>query len=172
MELTGKIAGKNLNALRGGEYVAGPHPAPRVWIIAADKHIARVFSKESKELDLIGEIAPRQEILTELTNRSVGRTVSAGDPSIRHKYEPHMNESRQESLAFVHDLADWLKRMEGEHVFDRLILAAPPEILGDLRAVLGKAVRSRVIAEIDKDLTKFNDRELWRELETISLPNF
>jgi protein required for attachment to host cells len=172
MEVTGKIAPNNLRVLRNRQHLAGGHENPRVWIVVADKEIARVYARKKGGLELIGEIEPVEDAVTELNNKSIGRNKSSGDSSVRHKYEPHMNESRQKALSFVHELSGWLKRMEAEDVFDHLVIAAPPEILGDMRAELDKHLRERVIAEIDKNLTRFNERTLQQELDALELLNF
>ena len=51
--------------------------------------------------------------------------------------------------------------------YNRLIIAAAPAMLGDLRAALSKQVTSVIIAEIDKDLTQVKDNELARHLEKV-----
>jgi protein required for attachment to host cells len=172
MEFTGKIVGADLKAFSGRQYTGSHRENHRIWILTADKRIARLFARTGDHLELIGEIKPAQDAVTELTNRTVGRNSGPGDPSLRHKYEPHMNESRQESLFFIHELADWLNRIAGEDVFDRLVIAAAPATLGDLRAVLHQGVYDRVAAEVDKELTGFNERELQGELERLDVYGF
>ena len=78
-----------------------------------------------------------------------------------------MNESRKEALSFVHEIADWLDDSVRDNAFDRLVLVAAPQTLGELRKILSKPVQTRIIAEVDKDLTKMKDRDLQVELEKI-----
>lgn len=172
MELTGKIAGSDLHALRDMGYMPGLHEAPRLWFVALNKRMAKVFRRNGQEIELIGEIFPVEKVVIELSNRTVGRNRSHGDHTMHHKYEPHMNESRQASLAFIDELAHWLEKAAAEDVFDRLIIAAPPEVLGEIRAVLEKNVKEKVIAEIDKELTAVDEQQLEREIENISMINF
>ncbi len=54
---------------------------------------------------------------------------------------------------FADDLADILYRQAHKGAFDRIVLVAPPNILGELRSKLHKEVASRVVAEVDKTLT-------------------
>ena len=75
-----------------------------------------------------------------------------------------MNESRQEILLFAHQISDWLDKAVWEDAFDRLVLVAAPQILGELRHIMKHPVHARVIAEINKDLTKMNERDLREEL--------
>ena len=48
-----------------------------------------------------------------------------------------------------------------------LSLVAAPKTLGDLRKVMKQQVHARVIAEINKDLTKLDIRALQEELKKI-----
>jgi protein required for attachment to host cells len=58
-----------------------------------------------------------------------------------------------EKERFAQELADRLYKHAHKGDFDRLVVVAPPKVLGDLRAKLHKAVSDRVIAEIPKTLT-------------------
>ncbi len=55
---------------------------------------------------------------------------------------------------FTERLGGAVSRAALEKQFDRLILAAPPRTLGILRKSLSSHATERVIAELDKDLTK------------------
>ena len=54
---------------------------------------------------------------------------------------------------FADDLADLLYKMAHRHDFERLVLVAPPQILGELRDKMHKEVASRVVGEVPKTLT-------------------
>ncbi|WP_417627710.1 host attachment protein [Pararhodobacter aggregans] len=54
---------------------------------------------------------------------------------------------------FADDLAEILYKQAHRGTFDRLVIVAPPSVLGDLRGKLHKEVASRVVAEVDKTLT-------------------
>jgi protein required for attachment to host cells len=53
--------------------------------------------------------------------------------------------------ALAHDIALLLK--ERQHSYGRLVLVAPLQMLGDLRAALDESLHARVIAEVRKDFT-------------------
>lgn len=59
---------------------------------------------------------------------------------------------RLEKERFAKELADRLYRLAHAHKFERLVIVAPPRVLGDLRPELHKEVVSRVAAEVAKDL--------------------
>ncbi len=54
---------------------------------------------------------------------------------------------------FARDLARLLYDHAHAGRFERLVLAAAPSVLGELRRNLHKEVQSRIVGEIDKDLT-------------------
>jgi protein required for attachment to host cells len=64
----------------------------------------------------------------------------------------------------VHELSDWLDKAVQEDAFDQLVLVAPPQTLGELRKVLKPSVHARILAELNKDLTKMNKLALQEEL--------
>ncbi|QQA44428.1 host attachment family protein [Pelagovum pacificum] len=54
---------------------------------------------------------------------------------------------------FADDLADLLYTMAHKHRFEKIVLVAAPNVLGEIRGKLHKEVESRVVAEIPKTLT-------------------
>ncbi len=60
---------------------------------------------------------------------------------------------RLEKARFAQELADRLYRYAHGGRFQRLVVVAPPKVLGDLRSKLHKEVADRVVAEIPKTLT-------------------
>lgn len=54
---------------------------------------------------------------------------------------------------FASDLADRLYKMAHKGKFDRLVLVAAPEVLGELRKNLHKEVADCVVGEVAKNLT-------------------
>jgi protein required for attachment to host cells len=166
MKLTGKIAQESLKDIGREHAAGGAAKIPRIWIIIADKHIAKIFRKNGEHLEFLGEAVP-EPVHDDPTNKSVGRVVSSSGSSVHHKYEPHMDASQQESLSFAHALAGWLEKAAQEDAFDRMVLVAPPHILGDLRKAMNKELHARVAAEVNKDLTKHDSASLRKELAEI-----
>jgi protein required for attachment to host cells len=67
--------------------------------------------------------------------------------------EPPTDPKEVEKQRFVRQLADRLAEALAEGRFGRLVLVAPPRVLGELRAVLAEKVRATIVREVDKDLT-------------------
>lgn len=54
---------------------------------------------------------------------------------------------------FAKDLSDILYKQAHKGAFDKIVLVAPPHVLGELRDDLHEEVSSKVVAEVDKTLT-------------------
>ena len=55
-----------------------------------------------------------------------------------------------------------LEKAHAEGAFERLIVVAPPVLLGDLRAHMSRGLQSILAASIDKDLTHLPDEDIRR----------
>ncbi len=145
-----------------------PHKkASRIWIVVADSRIARVFTKNGHGPEGFGEITPTLRKIPDFTNKTVGRVGASARGGPHHKYEPHMNESCKDKLAFAQEIADWLDDHSLNNQFDRIILVAAPRTLGDLRKALSAPVRNRIVAEVNKELTGLDDAVLRKTLSEI-----
>ena len=150
---------------------------PTTWILVADGGRARLFEQDRKsrsfapvaERDFVGSRAQSKEIASDRPGRtfdSAGRGQS-GDAGARgrHAMEPGTDPHRYAEYAFARDLAEHLEKAANEHRFDRLVVVAAPRVLGDLRALLPKTVHGKIVAEINKDLTKVATRDLGEHLD-------
>lgn len=70
---------------------------------------------------------------------------SAAEPTDWHLLEKHR---------FAKELSETLYKAAHKAKFDKLVIVAPPMILGDLRKNLHSEVKTRIIAEVDKELTR------------------
>lgn len=138
------------------------------WILLADASRARIFehSRSLRSLKLVFE-DDRPELRDKERMRdsdrpgrvreSVGRT--------RHGLQPHTTTDQRIREHFSRELAERLQLGANEHRFGQLLLVAPPAMLGALRSHLDEGLRARIIAEVDKDLTKIPAHELPEHLE-------
>jgi protein required for attachment to host cells len=128
--------------------------APTTWILVADGGRALVLENHGVGKGLSkapvftaeNENPPTREQGTDAPGRfddaGVGR--SAVQDTDWHEIE---------KTRFAKDVAAELDKAAQRNAYDRLVLIAPPKVLGDLRSTLSKPARERVHAEIDKDLT-------------------
>ena len=66
---------------------------------------------------------------------------------------------------FADELADLLYRQAHRHRFERIVICAPPQTLGELRDKMHKEVRDRVVGEVPKTLTNHPVDEIERILK-------
>ena len=78
----------------------------------------------------------------------------------RHAMESPTDPKRHEKEQIAREIAGMLSEAHKKHVFDRLILIAPPAMLGDLRDALPKDVANALHGELPKDLTQMDERSL------------
>jgi protein required for attachment to host cells len=86
---------------------------------------------------------------------SKGPGRSAVEPTDWHDLEQHH---------FVRTVSAALEKMVRERHIKALVIAAPPRTLADLRRDLHGDVKARIIAEVDKDLTKHPLGEIEKHL--------
>ena len=85
----------------------------------------------------------------------------------RHAVEPKQDPHRVMEADFASQLAETLGNYAASKSFDRLVLVAPPTMLGELRKALPPDAREKVAAEIDKDLTHIGDDDIPSHIEDV-----
>jgi protein required for attachment to host cells len=140
----------------------------RTWVLIADGGHAKVFESLGPASDLVpvegmafsAELPANRDILTDRPGRSFESQGRA-----RHAKENPSDPHRDLKRAFARKLAGILEAELAAKRFDRLVLVAPPPMLGDLREALSAKVRAKVAAELAHDLVKTPHAELPKHLE-------
>lgn len=142
------------------------------WILVADGARARIISRVvegfgasadttiSEPYNFEEDRLPSRELAGERPTRVHDRFGPG-----RHAVEPKQTPNRKLVARFATEIADMLSDCLKARGFDRLIVVAPPAMLGDLRKSLSNHVRAKVIAEIDKDMTKAGIPEVMKHIE-------
>lgn len=125
--------------------------ARKTWIVVADSARARIFLAERpdrpwrvvEELEHPESRARSPELLTE-------------QPAMERGTLP----KEREAEVFARQLAERLERAFHSHQFKRLVLVAPPEMMGYLRRELKESVKGAVTDEITKDFVQLREDEL------------
>lgn len=131
--------------------------AQRTLVAIADDEKARFFLNEG-----VGKG------LTEVAGTSVGQfpdtTVEYADRPGRasggkgavglHGIDPHMSLETLHRGRFALHVIDALNDVWRTRKPDRLVIAAPPKMLGELRDNLGQVLRDALFADLPKDLIK------------------
>jgi protein required for attachment to host cells len=140
------------------------------WVLIADGARARVLEhtgpgKGLKAVDgLDFAIDPVQA--HDLVTDRPGRGHSSGG-SNRGAMEPRTDPVAYRETEFVKSLAAMLDRHQQQGDYDRLVIAAAPIALGDIRKAITAGVRKTIVAELDKDLTKLPTQQLDKHLDGI-----
>lgn len=124
------------------------------WVLLADGEKALLLQ------NTVDALSPGLEVVrkTEQENpsdydQSANRPGRKPDTGIGHVSA--MEDTDWHELAkerFAQELADILYKRAHRGDFDRIVLVAAPDVLGDLRAQLHKTVREKIVAEIPKNL--------------------
>lgn len=141
--------------------------AIRTWIVIADGVRCRVVTndgpgrgiKPCPDLDFRSEQRRLRDIMSDRPGRTFD-SVGMG----RHSMEYGSDPVREDEKQFARTLIDLLEVELAANAFDRLVLIAPPQTLGDLRSMLSKGLRAVVVKEIDKDLTRLPSERLENHL--------
>lgn len=167
MKLTGKLAEESLETLGGNGNTKKQHMPARVWVMVSDMNSARIFKKDGKQLAFLGAFEPTGTAREDLSNGSIGNVAASSGGSLHHQYAPHMNASRHDELLFTREVAGWLDDAVAKNSFDRLVLVSPPQMLGEFRRAFSKRVTARIMADMNKDLTKMPVADIQLELSGI-----
>jgi len=147
------------------------------WVVVADTARARFFRVEQQQApertlvqkpmhpessEVLVEIEdllhPESRFFdSELTSDAPGMANVVG---MRGKFgmDGKVSPKEEEGIRFSKDLAQALKAQSQQ--FDHLYLIAPPHFLGLLRPDLDKAVVSKIVLEIDKELTRHSVEDI------------
>jgi protein required for attachment to host cells len=145
MRLSGTISEKGLHAFDGEPRVHAGHIILRVWVVVADQEKARFWRRAEHGF----------------------REIGMAEEHLHHHTYEHWHREVDNGSVFARKLADWLESAHEEEVFDRLILVASPRVIGALQDVISTNLRACIAAEIPKDLTGFEQKDLEKALEKI-----
>lgn len=125
------------------------------WVLIADSEKAlftrNLTDAENPHLEVVRKDEQDNPPDIEQSANRPGRMPDTG-PSQRSA----MDDTDWHELAkerFAEDLADRLYSKAHRGDFDRIVLVAAPDTLGDLRPALHKVVTDKVVGEIPKNLT-------------------
>jgi protein required for attachment to host cells len=149
-----------------------------IWIVAADEREALFYdaagtrhSACERELGATPHWADPYRLVLKITNAQVrpDRPVSAHAPMqtggrVLQTAQGEAADSRTDRQYFARRVADEIDHARHTRRFDRLILAARPQMLGLIRNEMTDSARGCIAAEIAKDLVKFEKFDLLRYL--------
>lgn len=126
------------------------------WVLVADGDRAKIFENNGPGkglnsvdgLDLEQPHLKARDVMADKQGRSFS-SVGHGRSAMEYPSDPvDVREAR-----FVKSLAALLDKKLHEGAYNRLIIAAAPSALGEIRPCLTTAVSKTIMAELPKDLT-------------------
>jgi protein required for attachment to host cells len=140
------------------------------WILIADGAQARVLEntgpgkglQQLTGLDWSIEPLQAQDIVTDKPGRSHSSVGSS-----RSGMEPKTDPVAHREAEFVRDLIARLDKKAQEGAFDRLVIAAAPIALGEIRKAMSPQLKKLVVAELNKDLTNLPTAQLDQHFDGI-----
>jgi protein required for attachment to host cells len=141
------------------------------WVVVADGKRAAILQNDGPGHGLAAmpghqyetELPPDRELRSDRP----GRVFESADSS-RHGIAPTVDYHRQEKERFVARIADIVEQAAQQGAYDRLVVVAPPQALGDLRSALGKNSQARLVGTLNKDLTMLQPAEIAERIGDIA----
>jgi len=136
------------------------------WLLVSDAARARIFSVDDTEKELLPIrqfVSPAARLHDrDFSTDRPGRDANAAGG--RHATSGRVSPKEQDALRFARMVVDHLEQSRVAHRFERLVLVAYPHFLGLLRKAASPSLERTVTAQIDKDLSKSEPRELRQRL--------
>lgn len=138
------------------------------WVVVADESSARLFetNKIRAELNEFETLTNPEARLheAELVATKRGRAFGSPGGGNRHTVEPPTSEREQAAIRFCKHIAERLEQGADSRAYNRLILLAPPDLLGRLRRELGQNAQARLDRSIGKDVVRAKPDEILKHL--------
>lgn len=140
------------------------------WVLVADAGRARILESKGpgKPLHALPGMSFTHDLpkTHDLVRDRQPRSFESASPT-RHPIVAGIDPHRAEKTKFAVELAEMLEAERARNAFEALVIIAPPQMLGDLRAALPAQVRDAVKRELDLDLTKAPDAEITDRLRDL-----
>ena len=146
--------------------------ADKLWILVGNASRMRLFSGDERGEDwrLLEEFRHDESRAHDMDLREQRDNPNAGT---LHGPQPEIEPDGRRELEhdrFARELSGRLDRGVDSHIFERLIIAAPPEFLGRLRKALSKRVLQRLMLDLDADYSNVPAKELAARRRTWKAP--
>lgn len=129
----------------------------RQWVVVADSNRARFFETQANleslvELEDLLSPAGRMDD-GELRQDAKGRFYGKGEREQAHTVEPAVDKKRHAAQQFSKTVMQRLEQACESKRYDRLILVAPPQFLGQLHKHLSQRVMQRITQELPLEIS-------------------
>ena len=161
---------------------------PVTWVVVADGKQAQVYQlgTKTRRIPLFGNkrlynvqttaanLVPvagtnwkaASPHIYEFKKRTMGSMFKGSGPA-HQMYSPNMDIHDEVKQHFMKKIALDLELASTKKAFDRLVLVAPPKMLGLLKEALRGDVAHKVVGVLSKDLTHYKGGNLLKHLEGV-----
>jgi protein required for attachment to host cells len=140
------------------------------WVLVADGTHAKVFENAGPGAGLtaVRDMMFEEEPLRaqDINSDREGRSFSSVGPG-RSGYEPQTDPVDARETRFIKAMAERLEEKYRAGAFHRLVIAAAPAALGDIRPQLSKRLQEAIVAELPKDLTRIPTDKLEQHFDCV-----
>ncbi|MGE0621095.1 MAG: host attachment protein [Pseudomonadales bacterium] len=127
-----------------------------IWVVVADSVRARFFRLDDQqhleELDDL--VAPEDRLKDQSLNANRGGRAFDSVGGGRHAMEKHETPHEHAVKAFAGRIVERLEQARTGNLLEKLVVIAPPRMLGYLREHFSDALEDRVACSIHKELTR------------------
>lgn len=135
----------------------GPILKHDTWVLVADGEKAlflrNIGDATYPNLEVVRELHEENPPTREQGSDRPGRLADPGAGGAHRSAVADTDWHRIAKDRFAAEIAERLYKMAHRGDFERLVLSAPPVVLGEIRKSLHKEVAERIVAEIPKTLT-------------------
>lgn len=134
-----------------------------IWILAADRARARLFSLDAgapRLIEIADFVNPAARIPGHEREHAPPPRVHDQFGEGRHAIEAHTSPKEKAALQFAAMLGAHLEHAHDERRFRGLVLIAPPRFLGALNAALGARLGETVLLRVSRNLTRSPANEI------------
>lgn len=129
------------------------------WVLLANSSSAEIFEiigKEVKRKHRIDFPEGREldhNLYSDRPGRGFEGRSTGGLGKTRHAYSPHTEPHLHEQQVFASQVACFLDKALSEKSFEKIVVIAPPQFLGELRHAFSDSLKLVVEAEHNKDIS-------------------
>lgn len=133
------------------------------WVVVADRSRARFFLLRSRiepmqEFEGMVHEEGRMTGRDELSDRQGGITGGHGEGD--HTFEAPTDLKQHEAEVFARQIEAKLEYGRVNHLYQKLILIAPPFFLGVLRQILNDHIQELISTSLDKNLVDEDEKQI------------
>lgn len=138
------------------------------WVVVADASRARIFESRRRGQELVELetlLHPESRLKTRDIMSDNEGTVTDRAGEGQRRADPRTFPHQVEEEKFARELAGFLDRKRSDNEFEKLIITASPNFLGNLRQRISDQVSRCVVDTLDKDYSRLPKDEIAQRLQ-------